>query len=409
MRRGVLVLTPYLPWPPRHGGRIRTLRLLEGLLEHFEITLVCGMGESDRPSGVMALTNLGCRLRTAPLRPRSPRSPRERALKAVRACAGRSYMLRRWYEREFEEMVAEEARAGHDLVILDHIWMAPYLRALPGLPVIFNPHNVESRALSRAAALERGGSRVLAGFEASALARAERRAMQRAALTVCVSDEDAARLRALSPTSRVEVVANGAEIGRLTPLPPRAEAGPPTLLFVGGYDYPPNLDAARRIATEILPAIRARHHEARALLVGRDPTGALQAWKDVPGLEVRGPVEQLGPLFAATDAVVVPLRFGGGSRLKIVEAWARGRPVLSTGVGAEGLDAADGEHLLLAESGADFADAFDRLLADQGLRERIVTAARARAEERHDWKCLAARFREHCEEIARSSSGRSAP
>jgi glycosyltransferase involved in cell wall biosynthesis len=154
-------------------------------------------------------------------------------------------------------------------------------------------------------------------------------------------------------------------------------------------DYPPNIDAAAWFCEAILPAVRARLPGFEFRIVGRDPTPQVRALARRPGVVVTGEVPEIAPHLADCLALVVPLRAGGGTRLKILEALALGRPVVATPLGAEGLGLADGETVLLAETAAQFADRLAALAGSPALRERLARQGRALVEARYDWRhCL---------------------
>jgi glycosyltransferase involved in cell wall biosynthesis len=243
-------------------------------------------------------------------------------------------------------------------------------------------------------------ARALLRREIDALRRTEAALAERAAVTVAVSRHDAELLAALAPDARVAVVANGVDLASCALLPPPS-LDPPRLLFLGSYDYAPNVAAASALALEVLPAVRQVAPGAEALLAGADRAGALDALAALPGVNILGRVASPADAHARASALVVPMRFGGGSRIKIIEAWALGRPVVATPQGAEGLDARDGEHLLLATDAAGFAAAIRRLRDEPGLAARLVDQGRRKAECDHDWKRLRERFRSVVEEAAR--------
>ena len=208
--------------------------------------------------------------------------------------------------------------------------------------------------------------------EARRWRRLQDRAARAVGSVVVCSQLDADRL-APPRTTRVSVVPNGYPV--VDPLSQHRRAGtPPVVLFQGTLRYPPNADAARFLVDEVGPALRALVPDARLRLVGLT-TPALAGLDDPPDVTLVGQVPDLGVELAAADLVLVPIRFGSGTRVKIIEAFAHGVPVVSTTLGAEGLGAVDGEHLLLGDDPASLARACARLLTDEGLRTRIVAAA----------------------------------
>jgi glycosyltransferase involved in cell wall biosynthesis len=172
-----------------------------------------------------------------------------------------------------------------------------------------------------------------------------------------------------------------------------------TLLFFGSLGYAPNLDGILHFLDRIWPAVLARRPATRLEIVGPGAPPALLARRSAQ-VELIGFVEDLRPRLAGAAAVIAPLRLGGGTRLKILEAMAMGRPVVSTSLGAEGLEVRDGEELLLADEPAEFAGAVVRLLEDPRLGERLGRAARARVEQRYSWRTAAERFERFVAELA---------
>lgn len=200
-----------------------------------------------------------------------------------------------------------------------------------------------------------------------------------AAATVVCSSLDAHRARA-GGVAKVDVVPNAYRL-MAPPVGRESVASPPTLVFQGTLRYPPNADGARFLVREVGPALRELVPQARIRLVGRS-TPALAALHDPPEVTMVDQVPDITAELAHADLVVVPVRFGSGTRVKILEAFAHEIPVVSTGVGAEGLGVRDGIHLLVADSPGAMAAAIARLLRDRELRRRLVTSARKLFEER---------------------------
>jgi len=205
----------------------------------------------------------------------------------------------------------------------------------------------------------------------------ERDALRHAdAVGVC-SSVDAAKLAKRGAEAAISIVPNS--FPALAPLPEALGDGPGRLLFLGTLSFKPNEDAILYFCAEILPVLRQRHSQAFALdIVGRGPSPEVQALARLPDVTVTAGVERVEPCYEAADVVLVPIRYGGGTRIKILEALALGRAVVSTTIGAEGLDLRPGVDLLIADTPTDFADACIRLLKDETLRARIAASGRAR-------------------------------
>jgi glycosyltransferase involved in cell wall biosynthesis len=231
------------------------------------------------------------------------------------------------------------------------------------------------------------------------LARYERRAMRDYDAVVAVSEEDRRTLLRLDPAGRIGVVPNGVDTAHFSRAAiVRERAGPfsfraATLVFSGTLDFRPNVDAVTWFAREVLPLIRARRPDARLLVVGRRPAPTLQALAAEGVLTLTGEVPDARPYLAGAAVYVVPMRIGGGVRFKLLEALALEAPVVSTGMGAEGIDGLrDGEHCLLADAPAAFADSVLRLLADPTMGRQLGEAGRALMLGSYDWSAIVPRL-----------------
>ena len=169
---------------------------------------------------------------------------------------------------------------------------------------------------------------------------------------------------------------------------PRQSDGPPTILHLGTMFWPPNVAGVLWFASEVLPLVHAAVPEARFVVVGKNPPAEVQALASDPRIEVTGYAPDATPYLAAADAFVVPLHAGGGMRVKILDAWLWGLPIVSTPIGAEGIDLRDGENILIADGEAAFAAATVRLLTDPALNARVRSAGRAWVEATYAWQTV---------------------
>lgn len=254
-----------------------------------------------------------------------------------------------------------------------------------GAPVVMDAHNVESDVFrSLAEDDDRLLHRLRWRWEAAKTERLEKKAVAVADAVCAASDGDAATLESWG-ARRVVVVPNGVDTHSLDhrlPGPARK------LLYVGHFGYRPNLRAAEELATRIFPSVRARVPETTVQLVGREAASALRRLTG-PFVDVASDVDDVVPFLRAAGVFVVPLRSGGGTRLKVLEAMAAGLPVVSTRFGVAGLSVRDGEHVLLAETPEELAEAASRLLADRALAEALSLSARQLVEQRYDWRQVA--------------------
>lgn len=234
-----------------------------------------------------------------------------------------------------------------------------------------------------------------------AIFAAERSAAARAQATCVCSELDRRHLRRLGIRSNIVVVPNA------VPVRPRVEALPPekTVMFIGVHDYPPNADAVERLVKRVWPAIRQRVPDARLLIAGRGGEHLPIFQQSAPGVEFLGFVPDLDALYARSRVVCCPLSVGAGTRTKLVEAAAYGKPMVSTRLGAEGLEFVPEEEILLRDDDAAFADACVRLLEDDGLCDRLGSAARARMVSLYDMSKIEAHIADLMRDVLRSRSG----
>jgi len=281
-----------------------------------------------------------------------------------------------------------------EIVQIENLELAPYIHALPRrarVKKVLALHNVGARqyrlpddwsAPRRARWWSRLKWRLLQGWDA--------RLAQAFDACVTVSALDQQRLRAQLPAGSrlpITVIPNGVDVARLLPLPPAAE---PVVLFVGTLSYEPNIDAAQFFATQVFPRVRQAFPAARFVIAGQHPAPGVRALARLPQVTVTGALTDLLPVYQQAQVVVVPLRAGGGTRLKILEALALGRPVVSTTLGCEGLELDDRLHLRLADEADALAQTVIEVLRDPAQRAALAEHGRQRVVERYAWPALAA-------------------
>jgi glycosyltransferase involved in cell wall biosynthesis len=294
------------------------------------------------------------------------------------------------------------AAATFDAIHVDHLPMVTFVPSCDGEgpAVVLDQHNVEHRILERLAASAdtRPHVRSVAQAEAARMRRAERLACRRADRILAVSEDDAGALRTLAgpeAADRVRVTPIGVDTAFFQPCTNRPDRSPNdcrTMLTVGTMYWPPNVDGVRWFHREVLPRIRERlaaggapDRPLRFVIAGTRPNRVIRALAG-PSVEVTGTVPDVRPLMGTADAFVAPLRFGSGVRVKILNALAMGLPIVSTSIGAEGLDVTHGENILLADSAEDFAEAVANVLTEPELARRLGTAARDLAVRRYNWE-----------------------
>lgn len=379
----ILALTSRLPYPPREGHQLRSWHVLRALAAVHEVTLLSVLRDDDRPDECAPLRDMLARLEFFPLRAQG----RSLAGALLRGTLGRRpFVVQKYASAALRARIAELAGAA-DLI---HVDMLPLLANVPqelGLPLVLNAHNVEHQLLRQRASIEaHWARRLFLRAQVGKLERFERDACRAATHVLACSPDDAAQLSALAPATPVSVVANGVDVQHCRPAPAPA-THPAQLIFVGQMGWFPNRDGVRWFLDEVLPRILARRADARFVLIGKSQglrvPPAVQAHVQLAGF-----VDDFSAQMHAAAVYVVPLRSGSGTRLKVLEAMAFGKAIVSTRVGAEGIELQDGREVLFADTAEEFAAAVLRLIEDPAYAHQLGDAARAQALARYDWNAI---------------------
>jgi len=390
----ILFLTPQLPYPPRQGTAIRNYHLMAGLAARHEIALLSFIEPDQSLAAAEPLRALCCRLEAIPT-PLRRLSDRLRGL----ILSSQPDMALRLASPVFTARLAAWLETERfDVVQIEGIEMAPYLDTVasaPGQPlIVYDDHNAEYVLQERAFRSDlRQPSRAHAAaysfVQWRRLRRYEAAICRRADRVVACSAADATALQRIVPGLLVHVVPNGVDTATYQPQPVPPVA---SLVFTGKMDFRPNVDAALWLVGDILPRIRQAWPEVTLALVGQRPGPAVARLAREPGVTVTGRVDDVRPYIAGAAVYVAPLRMGGGTRLKLLEAMAMGAAIVSTRLGAEGLPVEAGRHLLLADDAADFANAVLSLLSDPAQRSALGREAHRLAEAEFDWSRIVPRL-----------------
>ena len=378
----VLILTTQYPYPVRSGNALRTLALLERLAPRHEITIMA-FAQRDDPA-VQALRDRG--MQCISVRPPAW-TPLRNARIAAWSLAGRlPYIMATHCTPAMRQALSRALNSGkYDLLHCDSISLAPLAAECGFRPAVLVEHNVESLIWQRVAKHERRPlHKAFVMLQSRKLERAEGKVCRAFDACVAVSQPDAELLREWYGVQNVRIVPNGVEL-----CDDSADDAPQdgALAFVGSMDWMPNQDAVRWMTSEVMPLIRRRHPQVTLTIVGRNPPAWMRKMSG-NGIRVTGTVEDVRPYIKRSAVCIVPLRIGGGTRLKILEAMAAGRPVVSTSVGAEGLDLRPGREIVIADSPREFADQVVGLLAHEERRRQLAQAGKEAAK-RHSWDIIA--------------------
>jgi glycosyltransferase involved in cell wall biosynthesis len=409
----ILFLTPQFPYPPHKGTTMRNYYLIANLAARHEVDLLTFV-ESDEAMRESPLHAMCRRIESIPV----PRRSLSRRAADTLLSPWPDMGLRLWSHKFVEKLGDRSADTDYDVIQVEGIELARYMLRVarrkpqpgrpqapaPGPQTIFDNHNCEYLLQQRTfetdlripkrwlgAMYSLVQWRKLRAFEASVCRAADR--------VLAVSNADAAALRRLAPGLDVTVIPNGIDAASyaLLPTPPLA---PPSLrdrregtdlVFTGTMDFRPNVDAALWFAHEVMPLIREQEPRARFVIVGQKPHRRLNVLRGRPEVLITGAVDDARPYIASGAVYVVPLRMGGGTRFKILEAAALGKAMVSTSLGCEGFPVQNGRDLVIADSPREFADAVVQLVHDPARRAELGACARRLADE-YDWNKIIPRM-----------------
>ncbi|MDB4943614.1 MAG: hypothetical protein JWP97_3148 [Labilithrix sp.] len=392
----VLHLTTEFPWPATSGGSVRTisqLRILASLPEVESVTVLSVAEQPVEDRDRVALEKAIPKLRVMPplfhpvhLFDFKAYVPRVALLRALR---GVPYLAGKWDSRALHAALQRElVDSAVDVVYIDHLGMARYLpdvaRERPTCHVVLDQHNVESDFFKQFADKQKGPKKLVAQAEYEAAVRFEKEALRQVNAVVAISGEDAKHFDALAGI-HAHVVPMVLPFERK----PRPRPATPNLCYVGNLRWHPNVAGLDWFCRDVWPKVRARLPDATFEIAGvglkADASGKLpvpEAWQ-VPGVTTVGFLEDLEPLYARSLAMLAPVFGGSGVRVKMLEGFRAGMPVVTTPDGAFGLPLADGEQAMIADTPDGFADRVARLVSDEPLRQRVREGGYGYLEEHH--------------------------
>ena len=385
-------------WPLNMGGRLRSFHTIAELARRHRMTVVTTHGPADDAA------ELGRQLAHCERVVSVPYASPKAGTVSFAAALARSwlspYPADLWKCRipALQDAVREALVAGVDVCVADFLVSMPNLPETLREPTILFEHNVEYMIWKRLSEVERRvGRRALLAIEWRKMRRYESRACRRARLTIAVSEADRALLAEGAPAADIRAIPTGVDTSYFHPN--GTVETPATLVFTGSMDWYPNEDGILDFITTTLPEVRRQVPGVSLAVVGRNPSERLKTAGAQAGVQVTGTVPDVRPHVAQAAVYIVPLRVGGGTRLKIFEALAMGKAVVSTTVGAEGLPIVPGEHFLQADGTAEFARAVVGLLRDSERRYTLGLAGRRLVEARYSWEQIGRQFERYCEEI----------
>jgi len=403
----ILWLKSDLLLPLDKGGKLRTWHLMRHLARSHEITYLAFAAPDTPHADIEGMREVATRVETVTRRDPPKGSLRFYADAAAHLVDPLPYAVGKYRSRDYRSKLAQLLRKERfDLLVCDFLFPAVNLPDRLPCPGVIFTHNVESEIWRRHAETQTAAlRRLLYRSQYRRMLRYEGRTLARFDGILAVSDADArtfARLYPEAVTHPIHVVQTGVDTEYFSPQrtvdsrgsssqPPAPGPRPsaPSLVFTGSMDWLPNEDAMLFFARDVLPLVRAEEPNVRLTIVGRAPTPAVQKLADDLAITVTGRVDDVRPHVEQATVYVVPLRIGGGTRLKIFEAMAMGKSVVSTTVGAEGLPIEPGRHALVADEPQTFARAVVQLIRDHRRRAQLEHAARDLVMNRYDWSAVA--------------------
>jgi len=394
----MLVLIPTFPYPPHDGFNLRVWNLYRLLAKKVDLTLLCSLYESPSAEALQKCTAEGLKVNVVQVIQRGRAAELRTKLRFL------LHHFPVWTTGfYFPEMTSFLEgllrRQKFHIIAMESTWLARYWPLLEAHPAakILVLHDLDSEKWRRQAALlPPGRQRLNCVYNAWGFRHVEDDLLKRADVTFVTSERERLDILARNMNLRVEIVPNGVDSEALQPLPVSDFR---ELLFVGSLSYLPNTDGVLFFAREVMPELHRRFPDLRWVIVGKKAPTAVQSLHDVNGVQVVGEVPDLEPYYRRCAVSVVPLRAGSGTRLKILEAMAWGRPVVSTALGCEGLDVKDRQHLLIADRPHELAKAIGELLTTPGLYNSIARSARSLVEKKYSWTAIVEKVYQHCLEV----------
>ena len=394
----ILFVTQIVPYPPHGGVLQRGYNLLRELGRDHQVHLLAFHHPDELPPGPaveQSRAELGrfCSgVEYFELWPKKSSAHKLLGL-CVAALHPKPFSVLAQRNRSLSQRIADicGGTTCPDVVHLDTIGLVPFAQSCGSVPIVLAHHNIESQLMQRRAEREGGLlQRHYVRMQARRLRRYEAQECGKFALNITVSAADATLLAEICPGVRTVVVPNGVDTEYFQP---RWGSETPALIFTGGMNMFANRDAVEWFLGSVWPIVKARVPGVRFYAVGQRPSPrVLEVAARDPAVEAPGHVPDVRPWVEKAAIYVVPMRVGGGTRLKVVDAMAQGKAIVSTTLGAEGIDGQDGVHFVLADNPEAFAGRVMELLAEPERRRRLGEAARLRAESTYAWHALGARL-----------------
>lgn len=391
----ILLITHLVPYPPKDGPSLRNFNLLKECAENNEITLLTffqkihGYDKNYMKNNISELKKYCKHVEVFEI-PCDGKHFRWILLLLFNLFSSKPYSFWWYWSRKMKNAIVNQiSNNNFDLVELGEIGLLFYSKYAPEIPKLLVHHNVESQLLNRRSKVIKNPlAKLYLRIQAYKLKRCEYKACNEIEYHTTVSEQDKITLLNINSNAKVQVVPNGVDIDYFLPNSPKVKSN--SLVFIGTMTWYPNLDAMRFFKDEIWPLIKKSVPDITINVIGKNPPDDFLKFSQKDGsFNFLGFVDDVRPYISESAIYVVPLRFGGGSRLKILDALAMGKAIISTKVGAEGINVTNDKDIIIADKPEEFANQIISLLKDTKKLNRMETNARKLAVEQYSWKSIA--------------------
>ena len=371
----ILFLTPYLPYPPHGGGQIRTLNLIKIVSKYHNVSLL-SLVQQDELDYISGLEKY-CDVKPLQLKVR-----KYGRLKSLLSLYPYVTMLKH-YSYENQRLIHHFIKNNHFHIIqVESLYMSAYVQNITNIPKIFDAHNIESDILYRTFTSKISVKSILNGIDYLKNRRYEQNAIRSFNACISVSEIDNKRLLEMG-AQKLMTLPNCADLNYFYPIERKDFS--PKIIFTGFMNWYPNVDAIECFCNEAYSILKEKIPDIKFYVVGRDPKESVQKFSEHKDIIITGEVPDVRPFISDSDVCIVPLRIGGGTRLKILEYFAMEKPVISTSIGAEGLDVINGKHLIIEDDVSKFPDRIAELLNDPEYAKNIAKNGRKLVGEKYSW------------------------
>lgn len=384
----ILFLTPYLPYPLNNGGLIRVFHLLTNIARRHQVTLVCMEPDNDpQRQGIEIIRSKGIDVQLVPVAA-NQKKENKRFFQLLSLFSSKTYQYHQYYSKQMQQAITTQLDSGqYDLLMVEFSQMG-YYDITTDIPKFVDQHNVEYEIMQRTYETEKSPLRkLLAKSEWRKYRDHEIENCEKFSACLTTSKRDAEILQQRSKHLQCHVIPNGVDSEFFTP--GNAHVDPNMILFTGTISYYPNTEGILWFHQHIWPLIKAMKPEATFCIAGKSPPAEVKSLAAQDNqIIVTGAVDDMRDYYGKAAVVVVPLRVGGGTRLKILEGMAMQKAIVSTSVGAEGIDHTDGKNILLRDTPEDFSNAVVELMNNQDMRTTLEVGGRQLVEQQYDWQAV---------------------